>query len=59
MTLSGIGCCAQVEKVKHFIMASHNPRLRANSDKKCLFDIVANGVNGIDVDKCASAYLEK
>jgi len=22
-------------------------------DKKFLFDIVANGINGIDVDKCA------
>jgi hypothetical protein len=43
----------QVRDVKDLILSAHNPALRAASNKKFLFDIVANGINGIDVDKCA------
>lgn len=39
--------------MKDLILSAHNPVLRAASNKKFLFDIVANGINGIDVDKCA------
>ena len=38
--------------MKDLILSAHNPVLRAASNKKFLFDIVANGINGIDVDKC-------
>jgi hypothetical protein len=48
---------AQVKDVKDLILSAHKPALRAASDKKFLFDIVANGINGIDVDKCASHYV--
>lgn len=44
---------SQVKDVKDLILSAHNSSLRAASDKKFLFDIVANGINGIDVDKCA------
>ncbi len=45
----------QVKDVKNLILSAHKPELRAESDKKFLFDIVANGINGIDVDKSAAA----
>lgn len=41
----------RVKEVKKLILSAHQPALRAASDKKFLYDIVANGVNGIDVDK--------
>ena len=46
----------QVRDVKDLILSAHNPALRAASNKKFLFDIVANGINGIDVDKCDLHY---
>ena len=49
----GVVVLSQVRDVKDLIMSAHNPQLRDASRKKFLFDIVANGVNGIDVDKCA------
>ena len=39
--------------MKDLILSAHHPELRERHDKKFLFDIVANGINGIDVDKCA------
>ena len=42
--------------MKDLILSAHNPALRAASNKKFLFDIVANGINGIDVDKCDLRY---
>ena len=44
----------QMSHVKQLILCAHSKGLRDKSDKKFLFDIVANGVNGIDVDKCVS-----
>ena len=41
----------QVKEVKDLILSAHDPALRRNHDKRFLFDIVANGINGIDVDK--------
>ena len=42
-----------MKEVKDLILSAHHPELRERHDKKFLFDIVANGINGIDVDKCA------
>ena len=42
-----------MKQVKDLILSAHRPELRAAHGKKFLFDIVANGINGIDVDKCA------
>lgn len=40
-------------QVKNLILCAHRKELREQHQKKFLFDIVANGINGIDVDKCA------
>jgi hypothetical protein len=47
----------QVREVKDLILSAHDLKLRERHDKKFLFDIVANGINGIDVDKCAPDSL--
>lgn len=44
---------SQMAQVKDLILSAHRPELREAHQKKFLFDIVANGINGIDVDKCA------
>ena len=43
--------------MKDLILSAHDLKLRERHDKKFLFDIVANGINGIDVDKCADGSL--
>ena len=48
----------QVRQVKDLILSAHDLQLRERHDKKFLFDIVANGINGIDVDKCAHAWAD-
>lgn len=43
----------QVKQVGALILAGHDQRLRGSEDLSApLFDIVANGKNGIDVDRC-------
>ena len=47
----------QMKEVKDLILSAHHPELRERHDKKFLFDIVANGINGIDVDKYVTHVL--
>ncbi len=45
-----------VQQVEALIMAGDHPHLRGRHGlNHALYDIVANGMNGIDVDKCAAA----
>ena len=45
---------AAVQQVEALIMAGDQPHLRGRHGlNSALYDIVANGMTGIDVDKCA------